>query len=68
MADPEYADYHERTLRLWDGLQRVVGEDLSIYAQLARTKQSSGYTRNVLSERECKIAHYHDTMDAKIRS
>jgi hypothetical protein len=46
----------------------VVGEDLSIYAQLARTKQSSGYTRNVLSERECKIAHYHDTMDAKIRS
>ena len=66
-ADPEYADYHARTLRLWDGLQQVVGEDLSIYAQLARTKHSSGYTRNVLSERECKIAHYHDTMDAKIR-
>jgi histidinol dehydrogenase len=38
MADPEYAQYHARTLRLWDGLQQVVSEDLSIYAQLARTK------------------------------
>ena len=68
LADPEYAKYHARTMTLWEGLQKVVGEDLSIYEQLERTKASSGYTRNVLSERECKIAHYHDLMDAKIRS
>ncbi|WP_420453277.1 aromatic ring-hydroxylating oxygenase subunit alpha [Ilumatobacter sp.] len=65
--DPEYASYHETTMRQWDRLQKVVGEDIAIYEQLERTKRSSGYTRNILNERECKIAHYHENMDAKIR-
>jgi hypothetical protein len=44
-----------------------VGEDIDIYTQLARTKRSSGYTKHILSERECKLAHYHENMDRKIR-
>ena len=67
LDDPEYAAYHQRTMAHWAGLKRVVGEDIEIYDQLERTKRSSGYTRHILNERECKIAHYHDTMDRKIR-
>jgi phenylpropionate dioxygenase-like ring-hydroxylating dioxygenase large terminal subunit len=67
MDDPEYQTYFETTMKHWAGLKVVVGEDISIYDQLARTKQSSGYTRHILSERECKIAHYHENMDKKIR-
>ena len=33
-----------------------------IYQQLARTKRSSAYRENILSARECKLAHYHETM------
>ncbi|MEM9033060.1 MAG: aromatic ring-hydroxylating dioxygenase subunit alpha [Actinomycetota bacterium] len=60
--DPEYARYLEETMRHWKGLQRVVGEDIDIYDQLARTKRSSGYRTNILNDREFKLAHYHDTM------
>ena len=65
--DPEYAEYHDRTMKHWDGLKRVVGEDIGIYEQLERTKRSSGYTRHVLNDHECKIAHYHENMDRKIK-
>ncbi len=66
-ADPEYLEYRERMQAHWDHLKVVVGEDIAIYEQLARTKRSSGYRQNVLSERECKIAHYHETMARMIR-
>jgi phenylpropionate dioxygenase-like ring-hydroxylating dioxygenase large terminal subunit len=65
-ADPEYAAYYERTMAHWAGLKVVVGEDISIYDQLARTKQSSGYHEHILSSRECKLAMYHETMARKI--
>jgi phenylpropionate dioxygenase-like ring-hydroxylating dioxygenase large terminal subunit len=65
--DPEYAVYFQRMQAHWKTLQAVVEEDISVYAQLARTKRSSGYTQHILSERECKIAHYHETMDRLIR-
>ncbi len=67
-ADPVYAEYYERTMKHWAGLKRVVGEDIAIYDQLERTKQSRAYTQHVLNARECKIAHYHEQMDRKIRS
>jgi hypothetical protein len=54
-------------MKHWAGLKVVVGEDIGIYDQLARTKRSSGYTKHILSERECKLAHYHENMDKKIR-
>ncbi|MEO5899965.1 MAG: aromatic ring-hydroxylating dioxygenase subunit alpha [Ilumatobacteraceae bacterium] len=66
--DPEYAAYYAKTMAFWEGLKVVVGEDIGIYDQLARTKRSSGYTEHILSERECKIAHYHEQMDLRIRS
>jgi len=65
--DPEYAAYYDRTMAHWEVLKGVVAEDIAIYDQLARTKRSHGYTQHILSERECKIAHYHENMDAKIR-
>jgi len=66
-ADPEYARYWKKTMAHWEGLKAVVAEDIGIYDQLARTKRSSGYTKHILSERECKIGHYHETMDRLIR-
>jgi phenylpropionate dioxygenase-like ring-hydroxylating dioxygenase large terminal subunit len=60
--DPDYEDYWQRMSAHWDHLKVVVGEDIDIYQQLKRTKRSSAYKRNILSERECKIAHYHETM------
>ncbi len=65
--DPEYEAYFQKMLKHWEILKGVVGEDIEIYDQLARTKRSSGYTRHILSERECKIAHYHEQMDARIQ-
>jgi phenylpropionate dioxygenase-like ring-hydroxylating dioxygenase large terminal subunit len=67
-SDPEYAEYLDKTMTHWNTLKDVVAEDISMYDLLARTKRSSGYTQNILSERECKIAHYHETMDHLIRS
>ncbi len=60
--DPEYVEYRNRMQAHWDHLKGVVGEDIDIYQQLKRTKRSSAYVNNILSERECKIAHYHETM------
>ena len=52
----------------WDHLKVVVGEDIDIYQQLARTKRSSAYTRaHPRSSRECKIGHYHETMAQMIQ-
>ena len=61
-TDPEYAEYKQRMLRHWERLKVVVGEDISIYTQLARTKRASGYQKHILSSREFKIAHYHEKM------
>ena len=65
-TDPEYAAYYDRTMTHWDTLKVVVGEDIGIYEQLERTKQSSGYAEHILSSRECKLAMYHETMARKI--
>jgi phenylpropionate dioxygenase-like ring-hydroxylating dioxygenase large terminal subunit len=66
LNDPVYDDYHRRTMAHWETLKDVVGEDIAIYDQLARTSHSSGYRQNILNERECKIAHYHENMASKI--
>ena len=66
-SDPEYDAYWNRMSAHWEHLKGVVGEDIDIYEQLARTKRSSAYRRNILSARECKIAHYHETMARLVR-
>jgi phenylpropionate dioxygenase-like ring-hydroxylating dioxygenase large terminal subunit len=60
--DPEYEDYWQRMSAHWEHLKEVVGEDIDVYQSLARTKRSSAYKQHILSERECKIAHYHEVM------
>jgi phenylpropionate dioxygenase-like ring-hydroxylating dioxygenase large terminal subunit len=67
-TDPEYAAYFDKMMAHWETLKAVVAEDIAIYDQLARTKRSSGYTQHILSDRECKIAHYHENMDRLIRT
>ena len=66
LDDPEYADYYARTMAHWEVLKGVVAEDIEIYDQLARTRRSSGYTKHILNDRECKLAHYHENMNRKI--
>ena len=51
----------------WEILQHVVSEDIMIYQQLARTQRSMGYSKNILSERECKIGKYHQNMERLIQ-
>jgi phenylpropionate dioxygenase-like ring-hydroxylating dioxygenase large terminal subunit len=65
-SDPDYIEYRQRMLAHWEHLKVVVGEDIAVYEQMARTKRSSGYTQNILSERECKIGHYHKTIERMI--
>lgn len=65
-GDPEYREYLTRTMQNWEFLKRVVGEDVGIYDELARTKRSSAYTQNILSAREFKIAKYHRDMGEMI--
>jgi phenylpropionate dioxygenase-like ring-hydroxylating dioxygenase large terminal subunit len=67
MNEPEYAAYHKKTMAHWEVLKGVVGEDISIYDQMTRTKKSSAFNEQILSEREFKIAMYHENMDRKIR-
>ena len=62
-----FAAVREAAKRL-EAVRKAVGEDIEIYDHLARTKRSSAYRQNILSERECKIAHYHETMAKMISS
>jgi phenylpropionate dioxygenase-like ring-hydroxylating dioxygenase large terminal subunit len=64
--DPAYQRYWSRTMAHWEGLKVIVGQDIAIYDRMARTKFSSGFRRQILSEREGKIAHYHENMARKI--
>ena len=66
-ADADYAVYYDRMMAHWKVLQGVVGEDISIYEQLKRTKRSSGYTEHRLNSREFKLHHYHNTMAEMIK-
>lgn len=65
--DPDYERYLEHTMAHWAALEKIVAEDLFIFGELAATKHSMGYERNVLSTRECKIVAYHRHMDERIR-
>jgi len=65
--DPEYAATKARQQQHWERLKGVVGEDIAIYEQLKRTKRSSAYKENILSEREFKLAMYHENMAKMIQ-
>lgn len=61
-SDPDHEAYQAAMRTHWERLKIVVGEDIAIYEQLKRTKRSSGYTQHILSDREFKLARYHQIM------
>ncbi len=61
--DPDYERYLSNAKQHWSALRAVVEEDLFVFEQLSRTRDSSGYRQNIFSARECKPTSYHRTMD-----
>jgi hypothetical protein len=61
-----YADggeeYETKVNEHWSRLKGVVAEDVEIWEEVAATRQSYGYRRNVLNDRECKITAFHQSV------
>lgn len=59
----QYADgdetYSTAVNEHWDRLKGVVAEDVEIWDEVAAARDSYGYRRNVLNDRECKITAFH---------
>jgi choline monooxygenase len=58
--DEEYLDYVEMS---WELYKAIVQQDVDEWADVAATARSSAYRRNVLSDRECLITHFHRVCD-----
>jgi choline monooxygenase len=62
----QYADggeeYETKVNEHWGRLKGVVAEDVDIWEEVAATRHSYGYRRNVLNDRECKITAFHQTV------
>lgn len=56
------AEYLEGVTRHWERLKDVVAEDVEIYNEVSATRRSSAYTRNLFNDHECKITHFHATV------
>jgi phenylpropionate dioxygenase-like ring-hydroxylating dioxygenase large terminal subunit len=56
-------DYVRKTSEHWSRLKKVVAEDVEIWDEVAATRNSTAYTRNILNDRECKITEFHRTVD-----
>ena len=56
--------YQDSVYEHWGRLQQVVAEDVEIWAEVAATRDSSAYRRNILNNRECKITAFHRTIQA----
>jgi phenylpropionate dioxygenase-like ring-hydroxylating dioxygenase large terminal subunit len=66
-SDEDYQKYFGPTMERWQHLQNVIAEDHSMFQELAATKHSSGYVRNIFGNQECKITEYHRTMEHCVR-
>jgi phenylpropionate dioxygenase-like ring-hydroxylating dioxygenase large terminal subunit len=55
-------DYVAMVNEHWGRLKTVVAEDVEIWDEVAATRQSFGYRRNILNNRESKITAFHQTM------
>jgi len=47
----------------WQRLKGVVAEDVEIWDEVAATRDSSAYRRNILNNRECKITAFHRSLE-----
>lgn len=61
--DSDEQDYLDKVGPHWEHLKEVVAEDVEIFCEWAAASRSSGYTRNIFSERECKLTAFHETCD-----
>jgi choline monooxygenase len=64
-ADPD-PGYQDSVNAHWGRLQKVVAEDVEIWDEVAATRDSSAYRRNILNNRECKITAFHRTIQAML--
>lgn len=48
---------------MWGFFTAVAEEDLYAAQQVGATRQSMGYTRNIMNERECRIPHFLDNVE-----
>jgi phenylpropionate dioxygenase-like ring-hydroxylating dioxygenase large terminal subunit len=55
-------DYDTKVNEHWGRLKGVVAEDVEIWDEVAATRHSSAYRRNILNDRECKITAFHRTV------
>jgi len=55
-------DYIAGVTAHWSRLKDVVAEDVEIYGEVGATKHSSAYHRNIFNDHECKITHFHATV------
>lgn len=56
-------EYRREMDDLWAGFQTVAEEDLFAATQVGLTRRSMGYTRNILTARECRIPHFLDAVE-----
>jgi phenylpropionate dioxygenase-like ring-hydroxylating dioxygenase large terminal subunit len=47
----------------WGRLKGVVAEDVEMWDEVAATRESFGYRRNILNDRECKITAFHRSVE-----
>ncbi len=55
--------YQDSVNEHWRRLQKVVAEDVEIWDEVAATRDSSAYRRNILNNRECKITAFHRSVE-----
>jgi phenylpropionate dioxygenase-like ring-hydroxylating dioxygenase large terminal subunit len=61
-ADPDQS-YQDAVSEHWGRLKKVVAEDVEIWDEVAATRDSSAYRRNILNNRECKITAFHRSLE-----
>ncbi|MGY1616095.1 aromatic ring-hydroxylating dioxygenase subunit alpha [Geodermatophilus sp. SYSU D00691] len=61
-------DYVAGVSAHWNRLKDVVAEDVEIYGEVAATRTSSAYARNVFNDHECKITHFHQVVQQMLDS
>lgn len=61
-ADPDQS-YKDAVNEHWGRLKKVVAEDVEIWDEVAATRDSSAYRRNILNNRECKVTAFHHSIE-----
>jgi len=59
-------EYDAKVNEHWGRLKGVVQEDIDIWDEVAATRHSLGYKRNILNDRECKITAFHRAVQAML--